>query len=184
MSKSETDNHSTRGRPVRRTYLFYVFAGPAIVGLLGAALVAIAIFSNQPIPVRVTELPVGALMLIVAVFMPRMSGPLEFSLFRSSFKANLDATLSEALLLAREAAVEAQRPDDPKKEQKAQEAVERALYLYSLRLWDAEDRTRDEMNRLIRSEYAQSRRAALEGRAADRTEGEGEGFTGEDQGKP
>jgi hypothetical protein len=188
MSKSEKlENHSTKGRPVRRVYLFYVFAGPAIVGLLGAFLVAIAIFSTQPVPVRVTELPVGALMLIVAVFMPRMSGPLEFSLFRSSFKANLDATLSEALLLAREAAVEVQGPDDPKKEEKAEEAVERVLRLYSQRLWDAGDRTRDEyvhlLNRLIWSEHDERRSRGPQGLAADRPDGEGDKSVGEGQAK-
>jgi hypothetical protein len=121
-------------------------------------------------------------MLIVAVFMPRMSGPLEFSLFRSSFKANLDATLSEALLLAREAAVEVQPPDDPKKEQKAEEAVQRMLYLYTLRLYDPDKATSGQMNRLIRSKYAEWRRRALQGQPADRPELEQS--TGEDETKP
>jgi hypothetical protein len=180
MSKSETpDDHSTAGHRVRRAYLFYVFAGPAIVGLLGATLLAIAIFSSQPTPVRVTELPVGALMLVVAVFMPRMSGPLELSVFRSSFKANLDATLSEALLLARDAAVEAQPPDDPKKEQKAEEAVQRVLYFHSLRLWNAEDRLRTSYPP-IRTEFKNWLRE-LERRPAGRSEDERP--TGEDPAK-
>jgi hypothetical protein len=128
MSEAQTqENHPTKRRRVRRAYLVYVFAGPAIVGLLGGFLIALAVFSAQPIPVRVAELPVGALMLIVAVFMPRMSGPLEFSLFRSSLKANLDAMLPEALVLAREAAVEVQPQDDLEKERKADEAVRRVL---------------------------------------------------------
>jgi hypothetical protein len=163
-------NMQPAGRRVRRAYLAYVFAGPAIVGLLGVALIAIALFSSQPTPIRVTELPVGALMVIVAVFMPRMSGPLEFSIFRSSFKANLDATLSEALLLAREAAVQVQPSDDPKKEQKADEAVQRVLYLYTLRLWDAEHKLRD-ISPPIRAEYREWLRA-LERRPAGRLEGE------------
>jgi hypothetical protein len=44
------ENHPTNGRPVRRTYLICVFAGPAIVGLLGAFLMAIAIFSTHRPP--------------------------------------------------------------------------------------------------------------------------------------
>ncbi len=120
----------TDGRRPRPTYLVYVFAAPAIVGLLGVILIGFAVFSTQPIPVRITELPVGALMLIVAPFMLRMSGPLELSLFRSSFKANLAPTLPEALVLAHEAAVEVQAHDDPKRDEKADEAVRQALYAF------------------------------------------------------
>jgi hypothetical protein len=112
-------------------------------------------------------------LLIVGALMPRISGPLELSLFRSSFKTNLDAMLPEALLLARDVAVEVQSPDDPKKEEKAEEAIQRMLRLYNLRLYNPDRAEIDRMNRLIWSEYAKLRdRAPLQGRPTDRPEPE------------
>jgi hypothetical protein len=115
---------TTEDGPPRRSYAWPMLWGPWACAVAGVAALGFGMVVNSPSAVRVSEITLGALLVVAGALMPRMQGPLELT--ATGLKGQVDP-IPAAIALA-ERAVENVIPDDvPNRDERVQDAVGEAV---------------------------------------------------------
>jgi hypothetical protein len=116
--------------PFRRSYAWPILLGPWACSVIGVVVLGFGLLVNSPSQVRITELVLGAALIVAGTLMPRITGALELG--ATGFKGQVDS-IPLALVLAHRAAENAIPEDEPDRDERAREAAKRAVL--DLSIW-------------------------------------------------